>query len=61
MPSENTVLFLFKATYKIVDSAMHLVRYERRACGKQIKLMNQTLNIHIKNHLEEVSSKKMKS
>ena len=64
MASENIVLFcciygeiFFKATSKIVNSAMNKVKGIKSVLGQANIILNQTLNIHIHNHLVVVVKK----
>ena len=65
MFSENIVLFvylcciyveIYKATSKILNSAMNYVTGIKSVLPQTNKILNQTLNIHIQNHLVEGSS-----
>ena len=54
MVSKNIVLLVYSATSKIVNSAKGI----KSVVAEANKILSQTLNIHIRNHLAEGRSKK---
>ena len=52
-------LKIYKATYKIVNSAINYLKSIKSVLEQVNNIMNKSLNIHIQNHLVEGISKKL--